>query len=105
MLAVVCTTTLFLLWTAFMLFRFLGLPGYLEAFAALLFVVEFVAVLVIAYEPNGTMASRTAEAVATQDVPALGLLLYGISLAYARRAYRGVITRSRGVTTHSRSAR
>lgn len=95
MLAVVCAITLFLLWTAFMLFRFLGLPAYLEAFAALLFVAEFVAVLVIAYEADGTLASRTAEAVAGQDVPALGLLLYGISLAYARRAYRSLTTRSR----------
>lgn len=95
MLAVVCTATLLLLWVAFMLFRFLGLPGYLEASAALLMVAEFVAVLVLAYEDDGAVAHATAAIVASQDVPALGLLMYAIGLAYARRAWRTVTTRSR----------
>lgn len=93
MLEVVCTVTLFLLWLAFMLFRFLGLPGYLEAFAALLLLSEFIAVLVLAYERDGALAYETAATVASRDVPALGLLLYGISFVYARRAWRSVVTR------------
>lgn len=95
MIAVVCTATLFFLWTAFMLFRFLELPVFLEAAAALLFLAEFVAVIALAYSGDGDLASRTAETVAGQDVPALTLLLYGISFVYARRAYRAVTTRSR----------
>ncbi len=95
MLAVVCTATLFLLWVAFMLFRFLGLPGYLEAAAALLLLAEFVAVLVLGYAPDGDPVHRAAASVASTDVPALGLLLYAIALFYARRAHRTVTTRSR----------
>lgn len=92
MLAVVCTATFFLLWVAFMLFRFLRVPGYLEAFAALLLIAEFVAVLVLAYERDGALAYETAATVASRDVPALGLLLYGVSVAYARRAWRAAVT-------------
>jgi len=99
MLAVVCTATLFLLWVAFMLFRFLRLPLYLEVFAALLLLAEFVSVLVLAYEPDGTVMYESAATAASRDVPALGALLYGVSFAYARRAWRAV------VTTRSRSAR
>lgn len=95
MLAVVCTATVFLLWLAMMLFRFLGLPGYLEAFAALLLLAEFVAVLVLVYHRDGTIAHETAATVASRDVPALGLLLYGIGFVYARRAWRSVVTRRR----------
>lgn len=95
MLAVVCTVTLLLLWVAFLLFRFLGLPAYLEAAAALLLVGEFVAVLVLAYARDGALTHRTAATVASLDIPALGLLMYAIALLYARRAYRAVTTRSR----------
>ena len=95
MLAVVCTATLFLLWVAFMLFRFLGLPAYLEAFAALLLLAEFVAVLVLTYQRVGTVPYESAATVASRDVPALGLLLYAIGLVYARRAWRSVTRRSR----------
>ena len=95
MLAVVCTTTLLLLWVAFMVFRFLRLPSYLEAAAALLLLAEFVAVLVLSYKDDGALAHETAATVAGQDVPALGLLLYAIASAYARRAWRAVTTRSR----------
>lgn len=95
MLAVVCTATLFLLWVAFMLFGFLELPAYLGRAAATLLVAEFVAVLVLAYGDDQEVAYRTAATVAGQDVPALGVLLYGLSLAYARRAYRAVTRRSR----------
>lgn len=100
MLAVVCTATFFLLWVAFMLFRFLRLPAYLEAFAALLLVAEFVAVLVTKYQEAGSVLYATATTVAGRDVPALGLLLYAISFAYARRAWRAVTTAR--LTTRSR---
>ena len=80
MLAVACTVTLFLLWLAMMLFRFLGLPGYLEAFAALLLLAEFVAVLVLVYHRDGTVAYEGAATVASRDVPALALLLFAIGL-------------------------
>jgi len=95
MLAVVCTATFFFLWLAMMLFRFLGLPGYLEAFAALLLLAEFVSVLVLTYQPAGSVLYESAAAVASRDVPALGLLLYGLGLVYARRAWRSVTRRSR----------
>ena len=85
---VVHGATIWLLFSGYLLFHTLGLPGFMRRAAMTLLCAELVALLVVHYAPRTSVGHDAAVALAGQDVPALGILLYGIAVAFGVRAHR-----------------
>ncbi len=107
-MVVVYTATIWLLGAAFLLFPVLGLPQRFAQVAMTLLVAELSAVMIESYAAPGGFTAEATSTLASQDVPALGLLLYAIAITTGVRAHRARAERTGpppSVTTRSRSER
>ncbi|HEX8103186.1 MAG TPA: hypothetical protein VF533_11270 [Solirubrobacteraceae bacterium] len=86
-MVVVYAATIWLLWSAFLLFPHFGLPRYMARAAMTLLCGELLALLVAFYAVPGSVAHEAARLVAG-EVPALGVGLLAVAIWLGLRAAR-----------------
>ena len=99
------SATIWLSFSAFLLFGVLRLPTFMRRAAMTLLCGELLALLVVSYAPRGSIGHDAAWALAGQDVPGLVVLLYAIALAFGVRAHRraaSIRQAAPSITTRSR---
>ncbi len=99
--------TVWLLWSAFLIFPHFRLPAYMHRAAMTLLCAELLALLIGHYAVPGSTGAAVGDAL-LHDIPALGAGLIGVAVWLLIRAHRGAAaTTASGepVTTRSRSGR
>jgi hypothetical protein len=91
---VIAAVTLWLLFSAWLLFPLMGLPRMLARAAGALMWAEFIALLVWGFASENCVSrpcsavAETARAAASEDLPALGTVLVALAIAYGARRTR-----------------
>lgn len=97
--------TVWLLWSAFLIFPHFRLPAAMHRAAMTLLCLELLGLLIAHYAVPGSTAADAGDAM-IRDVPVLGVGLLGVAVWLLARAHRGAAApAAEPVTTRSRSGR
>jgi hypothetical protein len=91
---VVAAVTLWVQFSAWLLLPHVGAPRMLRTAAAVLMWLEFLALLVWGYAPEGTPVADTTRTAAAVDLPALTAAMLALGTAYAGRRHRAARRRT-----------